>query len=569
MHRNRITTWVLALLAATLVLAPEAAEAGKLDGAKKALEKGDYEKAAERFLKACKKDAPPREAPLGLAEATYKGKLNDDYLFESEEALGKLIEKDENDYEANLFLGEVYLLKASRQRDPQLLRGYYEDARMSFSTALAQDGKSQQAAVGVAKALYYQGDFIGAEDTIDAFLAKKPEDTALAHFWRGEAISIQARDKYGKERQLTDEIKELYKEAKDAYGESTKADPTSYEAWVKMGQAAHWSADYAGARTAYLEAVKNDTKREHIEPLKGLASLHAHEPDRYTETLAELAKQYPKHEHVLLYGVADHFGQKRDKEALELIEGYVKVAKNPAAGHFYAGEIKARGDDKEGAIEAYKKALKAQPDYEDAAWSWSQLLVNQKDLRTKVGTWNKSQVKDLIAAYQPLFKAAPNNIWSRNSLGFALREFAVRHASEGWDDIFEESAKAYESATIIIGEYDPSFATKFAFPLRYGYAQVVSDTALMFQFYPATRDLKKAETYYLRALEWSDQGYFDAWNNLRQMYEAAKRWEDLYDLASLCADGLVRENGLPHQEGRAQARGVMEKLEKAGLAGEG
>ncbi|MDJ0973365.1 MAG: tetratricopeptide repeat protein [Planctomycetota bacterium] len=567
MHRNRFTTWFLALVAATLVLAPSAAEAGTLDAAKKALDKGDYEKAAERFLKVCKKDEGSREAPLGLAEATYKGKLNDDYLFESEDALSRLIEKDENDYEANLMLGEVYLLKASRQRDPQLLRGYYEDARITFSTALAQDGKSQQAAVGIAKALYYQGDFIGAEDTIDAYLAKKPEKTAEAHFWRGEAISIQARDKYGKERQLTDEIKGLYKEAKEAYAESTKVDPSSYEAWVKMGQAAHWSQDFAGARTAYLEAVKNDTKREHIEPLKGLASLHAHEPDKYTETLAELAEKHPKHEHVLLYGVADHFGRKRDEAALKLIESYVKVAKNPSAGHFYAGEIKARGGDKDGAIAAYKKSLASQPDREDAAWAWSQLLVNQKDLVSKVGTWSKSQVKDLIAAYQPLFKAAPKNIWSRNSLGFALREFAVRHASEGWDDIFVESAKAYESATLIIGEYDASFATKFAFNLRYGYAQVVSDTALMFQFYPATRDLKKAETYYLRALDWSDQGYFDAWNNLRMIYESQKRWDDLYDLASLCADGLVRESGLPHQEGRAQARSVMDKLEKAGLAG--
>ena len=41
------------------------------------------------------------------------------------------------------------------------MRGYYEDARITFSTALALDGKSQQAAVGAAKALYYQGDFIG------------------------------------------------------------------------------------------------------------------------------------------------------------------------------------------------------------------------------------------------------------------------------------------------------------------------------------------------------------------------------------------------------------------------
>lgn len=569
MHRNRITAWASVLLASLLLLGPTNALAGPLDGAQKALAKGEYEKAAERFLKASKKAEAPREAALGLAEATWKGKLSDDYLFEAEEALGKLLEKDENDLEANLLLGEIYLLKASRQRDPQLLRGYYEDARITFSTALAQDGKSQQAAVGAAKALYYQGDFIGAEDTLDAFLAKKPDEAAEAHFWRGEAISIQARDKYAAERKLTDEIKALYAEAKLAYAESTSADPSSYAAWVKMGQAAHWSQDYPGARTAYLKAVETDAKGEHTEPLKGLASLHAHEPDKYTETLAELAETYPKHEHVLLYGVADHFGRKRDEKALELIAKYVKVAENPAPGHYYAGQIQERAGDTAAAIKAYAKALAAQPDYEDAAWGWSQLLVNAKDLREKIGVFSKAQVKELIASFQPLFQAAPKNIWSRNSLGFALREFAVAHASEGWDDIFEESTKAYTAAAEIIGEYDPSYASKYAYRLRYGYAQVVSDTGLMYQFYPATQDLAKAEMYYQRALDWSDHGYFDAWNNLRQIYEQAKRWEDLYDLASLCADALVRESGLPHEEGRAQARGVMQKLESAGLAGDG
>ena len=36
---------------------------------------------------------------------------------------------------------------------------------------------------------------------------------------------------------------------------------------------------------------------------------------------------------------------------------------------------------------------------------------------------------------------------------------------------------------------------------RYGLAQVISDTGLMFQFQPPTRDYEKAEMYYNRALE--------------------------------------------------------------------
>lgn len=560
MFRNRLLV-VTSSLVLALGLATSTAIAGPLDGAKKALEKGDYAKAAKAYLKACKKDSSQREAVLGLAEATTKGALDDDFLFESEEALGIVLDANDGDLGARMLLAEVYLLKASRQRDPQMLRGYYSDARENFGRVLAKKPKNQQAATGVAKALYYQGDFTGAEDALDSYLGLKPADTALAQYWRGKIIYVQASDAYKTAGSMTDDVRKLYVEAQGAFAASTAADDTSYDAWIELAWAAHYAGNASIAHDAYVGAVKADTEGANENPLKGLASLHAHTPEKYTSTLAELATAHPEHEHVLLYGAADSVGRKDDKAALEMISKYVKVAKNPAPGYFLQGQISERAEKWNDAQSSYRKALETSPEYHDAAWAWSQLLINNRNLGQKLATYSKSDVNELIKAFKNLFKHAPKNVYVRNSLGFALREFYGRHAGQSeWLSVLEESTKAYESATEIIGEYDPGFNSTMYFGKRYGYAQIISDTGLMLQFYPQTRDLEKAEKYYLSALEWSDSGYFDAWNNLRKIYASQERWEDLYDLASLCADGLVRESGAPHAEGRAQAKGVMERL---------
>lgn len=564
MFRNRLIA-VTAIVVLALGLATSAALAGPLDGAKKALEKGDYEKAAKAYLKVCKKDNPQREAVLGLAEATTKGALDDDFLFEAEEALGVVLDGNDQDLGARMLLAEVYLLKASRQRDPQMLRGYYSDARENFGRVLAKKPKDQQAATGVAKSLYYQGDFVGAEDALDTYLSQRPADTALAEYWRGKIIYVQASDAYKSAGKMTDDVRKLYVEAQGAFAASTAEDPSSYDAWIELAWAAHYAGNASIAHDGYVGAVKADTKGASENPLKGLASLHAHKPAKYTETLTELAAAYPKHEHVLLYSAADSMGRKDNKAALDMISKYVKVARNPAPGYFLQGQISERNERWNDAQGSYRKALETRPDFHDAAWAWSQLLINNRNLGQKLATYTKSDVNELIKAFKTLFKHAPKNVYVRNSMGFALREFYGRHAGQAdWLSVLEESTKAYVSASEIIGEYDPGFSNTMYFGKRYGYAQIISDTGLMLQFYPQTRDLEKAEAYYLSALEWSDSGYFDAWNNLRKIYENQERWDDLYDLASLCADGLVRESGAPHGEGRAQAKGVMERLISSG-----
>ena len=50
-----------------------------------------------------------------------------------------------------------------------------------------------------------------------------------------------------------------------------------------------------------------------------------------------------------------------------------------------------------------------------------------------------------------------------------------------------------------------------------------------------------------------------------KLYEKKEQWQDLYDLAADCAEGLKDEQGQPHDTGRAMARGVMRQLADNGI----
>ena len=133
-------------------------------------------------------------------------------------------------------------------------------------------------------------------------------------------------------------------------------------------------------------------------------------------------------------------------------------------------------------------------------------------------------------------------------------------SSAAWKPILEASRDMYVRAADIVGEYTAQYEG-MAMTERLSRAQVISDTGLMFQFYPEIQDLERAERYYLSALDWSDNGYFDAYNNLVQIWNKAERWDDLYDLADVAAESLLTNEGAPHP-GRGSARALADRLVK-------
>ena len=222
---------------------------------------------------------------------------------------------------------------------------------------------------------------------------------------------------------------------------------------------------------------------------------------------------------------------------------------------------KAAGDAKKAAAH-FKKAVKANAGHVLAIEELEAPI--RSDAMRKASSSVKN-AKEVIAAYDELLALAPRSFNSLNNLGFILREaYVPRQKSKDWQAIGEASRDAYVRASEIIGEYRDEYADTMSYQDRFARAQVVSDTGLMFQFHEALLDLEKAEMYYVRALEWSDDGYFDAFNNLSKMYTEQKRWQDLYDLAEGASEGLRNENGSERSDGRAMARGIMKKLKDEG-----
>jgi hypothetical protein len=154
-----------------------------------------------------------------------------------------------------------------------------------------------------------------------------------------------------------------------------------------------------------------------------------------------------------------------------------------------------------------------------------------------------------------------------NNGAFILREAYGRNkGNSSWKPVLEGSLRLYEQAAKWIDDQPQDVVESAPWATRYAWAQITSDTGLMFQFYPETLDLAKAEAYYVRALKFVQHGYLDAWNNLRKLYHGQNEFQKLYDLDALAAEGLALEDGSPHTTGRKAAKDEMAKLVAEGKA---
>ncbi len=556
----RTTIWMLICLLAA-GLAP--AHAGTLDKAKQALEDEDYEDAVDLFLKVLEKDARNRDAIVGLAEACIKGGV-DQYFYEAQEALngaGGLLRLNPQDWDGWVLLGEVFLGRASGISDPTSLKLTYADAATAFEKAYKAQKDNERAAVGLARSHFGVAEFEKALAVLDEYIEAHPKASPKAMFWKGETLYLQARDAHAAAGSLTEDVKKMYMRAKGAYEASAIADGSSYKTWIQLAYAAHYVTDFNTASKAYEQAAGLNEKSDL--PLRGLQSLLAQSRrPQYTAALDRLAGAYPKHYWIMLYRGMHHVDMEEWEKAVSTLKKAVRVGENPADAYYWMGKAQEALTQTDKARSSYEEALKENPNHERAAGSLELLIWDGKEPQAAVLQMSLSKIKEMIARYKKLFEMAPNSPWIRNNLGLLLRDAWVRRgqADNDWRVVLDESAAAYVAASKIIGEWDATLSQTLSFQVRYSYAQVISDTGLMFQFHKPIEDLDRAELYYLRALDFSDYGYYDAWNNLRQIYAAQEKWDELYDLALMCADGLVTANLNEHFEGRAQARAVAKQL---------
>ncbi len=542
---------VLALLASPAL-------AGPLEKAQAAAKKEDWKTAAEQFAKVLDKTPEHREAAIGITEAAVKAGLPDFYPYAEDGLLG-LREKNATDMDVVLALGQISVALSASKSDTLAKKSYDTQAIDCFETVLSTQPKNEGAAAGLAEVYFQSAQFQKAIDVVGTFLRSKPKSPGKAMYWQGQAYYFLAQDAFragGSKFPLAAETASQFRKAQGAFRAATLGDPKNFDGWMQFAYASAWLSDTEGALKGYRTALTLDT--ENTLPFRGIEQLLQAEPAKLHGVLAGIVAENPKHPQALYYLGFNRYSAKEHREAVGLFERYVKVAKEPSAGWYWLGKSADALGDAAKAYTAYVETLKADPSHVFAAWELD-LRLQQTNIMARARK-SVDEAQKVIQQYQPLLKLAPRNATVRNNLAFTLREAYVAHqASKDWEPILRASTKYYVEASEILGEWTPQ---KEALPwsTRYAQAQIISDTGLMFQFYEATRDLDKAIDYYETALEYTEDGYRDAFNNYTQILAKQERWDDLFELAKACSESIKTEQGRADTMTRNRAKAIMQKL---------
>ena len=465
-------------------------------------------------------------------------------------------------------LGQISMALSAAKDDTLAKKSYDTQAIDCFETVLSALPRSEEAAAGLAEVHFNAAQFQKAVDVVDKFLAKNPKSSAKALFWKGQGLYFLAQDGFraaGSKFPLSADLKRKFTQAQGSFRAATAGNPKHFEGWMQFAYASAWISDREAALEGYRAAAALDT--ESNLPFRGIETLLKSDPKTFPQAfhteLAAIVEKHPKHTQGLFYLAYNRYSAKEYKDAIGFFERYVKVSKQPAEGWYWMGKAAdALGDDVQ-AESAYVATLKADPTHRFAAWE-----LDKRIQQTGIMGRAKQSVKEaekVIQQYQRLLKLAPQNANVRNNLGFTLREAYVAHLGQKkWEPILRASVKYYVEASDILGEWTPEKEATLNWSQRYAQAQIISDTGLMFQFYEATRDLDKAIDYYETALEYSDDGYRDAYNNYKDILLHLKRWDDAYELAKACAEAIRTEQGQPDVFTRNQAKTLMKKLVDSG-----
>jgi tetratricopeptide (TPR) repeat protein len=541
-----------------LVAVAGRASAGPEDDAKKALAAKQYAQAAEVLAPVVEQGGGSREAALLFAQAVTKGRLVDHYAL-AEDALSKQV-KQSDDAQLRTALGEVFLAQAPTRDDPKQVEGLYRDAIFQFEKALGVTPGHADALIGKAQAHYYMGESDTALEVLESLPADKP--SARAQYWRGKVFYDRAEQAY-KADPKAEAAKALFRKAKAASEASAKIE-ASYDAWMQFAYASQYLGEPEVALEGYTKAMSADPESPY--PLMGIRALKTGNDAAYVATLDKLAKDCPLNVAVHLYLGQAHLKANRWEPAAKALSTFVQRSSKPAQGYALLGQALAgQGKEKE-AVEAFEKALQL-----DASDVVSAVELNRR-LTTKHAEAAQASLKaakEAEDAFERLANLSSGPVDILNNGAFILREAYGRHKGDAsWLPVLKASARLYEVAAKWIDDQPQDVVESAPWGTRYGWAQITSDTGLMFQpqFYAENADAAKAEAYYLRALKLSNHGYPDAWNNLRKLYHAQSEFQKVHDLDALAAEGLALEDGTPHTTGRKAAREEMAKLVAEGKA---
>jgi len=509
---------ILAVTALTgLLLAPGASQAARL------LERGDFEKAAKAARTVVGKDPADIQGWEVLADALCGlGRPNDDWA-----EIGTGMDKNPKNAALTKKLGDIFCKIAEKERaaggDPATPLNFYGDAERMYGEAIKLDPKLAGAYYGKAHA----GLKLGAKD---------PERRAAARQLLGqcltldpnyvEAHSLQAFLLYedgntARSKGNESLAMEKYRAAENKYAVAIKLgtkDPLDY---VRHGHCFYAQGKLDEAKQAYLQQIvhfpENDTAIR-----SGLYYLAKRNWRNAAPLLEEATKAAPKSFVAWYWYGYTLFVTNRLNEALRAYGQADKLSPNNSTTLYMIGYCYEKANDADKALRSYRKALEANPDNTDAAGRMSGIIVA-----------NRADIDRAEKLYEELIKLAPRNGFILNDYALVLRDWAERRGAAKDKnppaDVkrrIKRSGQVYEMAAALLPD-DP---------------QIQSDTGLLFEFYPANFDAKKAKAYFTHALDISDYTYRDAFDGLNRLCHKTGDWETLRDYAESVVGTIERGN---------------------------
>lgn len=489
---------VLAVLCAVVL-------AGGADQAKRQLEKGEVQKAADTARRLAKRDAANVDAWLVLADALIRlGQPADAW-----EALETAMETSPKDARLYVKLGDVFVAMAVAEQasggDGTTIRNYYLDAERMYADGAKKDPKSADAVYGQANVNFWLGQKGKAKELIALCLGLNA-DHGKAHALQGYIFYLDKK----------------YPEAQQKYEVALKLDDSDPLTFVRYGHTFFGQGKYEDAKKAYIAGLKRHPQND-LAIRSGLYHLANRDQKRKNWTnlepyLQEAVKEAPDSAPAWYYLGYCRLQSERFEAALTAYRKADKAAPGNAAYLFNIGYCHEQMGDAKAALNFYRKSLKVQPDYKDATDRFYLLAIVKR-----------TNIEEASKLFEELLTLAPNTSGVHNDYALILRNWAEANGATGQEPSREvrqrikRSGEVYEIAARLAPD-DP---------------QIQSDTGLLFEFYPCNFDAAKSKRYFTRALDISGYVYRDAFDGLFRLCVKTGDWKTLRDYAANVVDALA------------------------------
>lgn len=337
---------------------------------------------------------------------------------------------------------------------------------------------------------------------------------------------------------------------------------------LQLAWAHHRTGGIDGAVEAYQASYRSDA-REGVLAIRGLRSLLARDGKRLVTELEKLVARHPKDEAPAAALTDIHLSTRNTGDALLAAHKRLEASPDDVLAIYGVGRVHAAAGQLESAKRYFVAVLKRQPNH----------IASSYGIERLAQTHLAKDPARAVAIYEELIALRPDDPYTRNNLGFILRDLVSRETVKerggierlkpgatkqlrGWLD---RCVSVYAEA---VARIDPAQDADLTPATAWNLAGIINDYGLIVHYFIEVQDAKLAEQQYLRALRMTDFGFKDTYTpNLHRLYRYVLKDRDWtwYRIAREAKDSILREGRdergrvvlLPDDQKREAARQDM------------